>query len=44
VAEKSSHPNVSAIPGIEELNRLKKEITKEVTDKVLRILRQKNER
>jgi hypothetical protein len=28
----------------EEVNKLKKEITKDVTDKVLRILRQKNER
>lgn len=28
----------------EEINRLKKEITKEVTDKVLRTLQQKNER
>lgn len=28
----------------EEITRLKKEITKEVTDKVLRTLQQKNER
>ena len=28
----------------EELSRLKKEIAKEVTEKILRILRQKNER
>jgi hypothetical protein len=28
----------------EDINKLKKELTKEVTDKVLRILRQKNER
>ena len=28
----------------DEINRLKKEITKEVTEKVLRIIRQKNER
>jgi hypothetical protein len=29
---------------LEDITRLKKEITKEVTDKVMRILQQKNER
>ena len=44
VSEKNNEQKSSANLSIEDLNRLKKEITKEVTDKVLRILRQKNER
>ena len=44
VSEKNNEQKSSVNLSIEDLNRLKKEITKEVTDKVLRILRQKNER
>ena len=44
VSEKNNEQKSSANLSIEDLNRLKKEITKEVIDKVLRILRQKNER
>lgn len=33
-----------ASPPMPDINKLKKEITKEVTEKILRILNQKNER
>ena len=44
VSEKNNQQNSTANLSMEDLNRLKKEIAKDVTDKVLRILRQKNER
>ena len=43
IAEKEKVNNNATIKP-EDINRLKKEITKEVTEKVLRILKQKNER
>jgi hypothetical protein len=44
VSGKEKEVSKQAVINADELNRLKKEITKEVTDKVLRALRQKNER
>ena len=44
VSGKEKENNRAAMVDPEEINKLKKEITKEVTDKILRILRQKNER
>ena len=44
VSPKEKENSKGAVMSTDEINRLKKEITKEVTDKVLRILRQKNER
>jgi hypothetical protein len=43
VGEKDSPAPATSLKR-EEISRLKKEITKEVTEKVLRILHQKNER
>ena len=44
VSPKEKESSKGAEMSSDEINKLKKEITKEVTDKVLRILRQKNER
>ena len=44
VSSKEKENIKGAVMNADEINKLKKEITKEVTDKVLRILRQKNER
>jgi len=42
VAAKDREPSTGIKP--EEIGKLKKEITKEVTERILRMLRQKNER
>jgi len=44
VSPREKENSKGAVMSADEINKLKKEITKEVTDKVLRILRQKNER
>jgi hypothetical protein len=44
VAGKEKEPSAGTNLKPEEIIRLKKEIIQEVTDKVLRVLRQKNER
>lgn len=44
VSPREKENSKGAVMNPDEINKLKKDITKEVTDKVLRILRQKNER
>jgi len=44
VSPREKENSKAAVMNPDEINKLKKDITKEVTDKVLRILRQKNER
>jgi len=44
VSPKEKESSKGAVMSPDEINKLKKDITKEVTDKVLRILRQKNDR
>ena len=44
LAAKEPDNNKETTLSQEDINKLKKEITKEVTEKVIRLLRQKNER
>lgn len=44
VSPKEKESSKGAVMSADEINKLKKDLTKEVTEKVLRILRQKNER